>query len=426
MPCDKAYLPTFMKPTKKTSNKKPVRQVFSQFCLSHGVPKQANTASFEKRLKIKFREHAQQYLDYLNACAIGDADSKTPPYSLIYSSLEFSNALSGQLDAERLGLFTEWVLGQTGDLSGKTIVDIGCGNGLLACFLAQQFPDAQVFAVDINLDATLVTDARAIGLRLENVHTFTGTLASFLKDVPIKADLIVASEVYANAVGTDTFVTGKITPDERDTPQQPLEEITLVSGMLTDDGLFFSQDSWPYAESLCRWVRICEASGLQFLAYRSKGLTHTDGNGNTQTHPVAVFQKNAASTHQARREDIISAYGRDSLAMTHIEDNEALADMIFSAWDTTDLYVGKAIFDRLFNLTFISRVGVAGGIGYYYTCTDAGMQSLHYGPSVRLRELLERVKADRKRYAGDGAAISWNTNHPETCASLGLDFEDNA
>ena len=75
---------------------------------------------------------------------------------------------------------------------------------------------------------------------------------------------------------------------------------------------------------------------------------------------------------------------------------------------------------------FHQGVRVAGGIGYYYTCTDAGMQSLHYGPSVRLRELLERVKADRKRYAGDGAAISWNTNHPETCASLGLDFEDNA
>ena len=415
-----------MKQTKKPTNRKPVRQVFSQFCLSHGVPKQAKTEAFEKRLKVKFREHAPQYLDYLNACATGNADAKTPPYGLIYSSLEFSNALAGQLDAERLGLFAEWMLTQTGNLSGKTIVDIGCGNGLLACFLAQLFPDAQVFALDISLDATLVTDARTIGLKLGNVHTFTGTLDSFVKDVPIKADLVIASEVYANTINADTFVTGQMTPGERDIPQEPLADMVLVNGLLADEGLFFSQDSWPYAESFCRWVRICEASGLAFSAYRSKGLTHTDGNGNTQTHPVAVFQKSPTNQPPARREDIISAYGRDSLAITHIEDNEALADMVFSAWQTTDLYVGKAVFDRLFNLTFISRVGVAGGIGYYYTCTDAGMQSLHYGPSVRLRELLDLVKADRARYAGDGATVSWNVHHPETCACLGLDFGDDA
>lgn len=409
-----------MKPVKKPSNRKPVRQVFSQFCLAHGVPKQTNNAAFEKRLNMKFKDMAKRYLDYAHAKAEGDTALEAP-YSVIYSSLEFSNALAGQLDAERLGIFAEWLLGQVGGLSGKVIVDIGCGNGLLACFLAKQFPDAQVIALDINMDATLVTDARAIGLKLDNVHTFTGSLDSFMKANPGKADLVIASNVYAASMALDVFGKGLMTPDERDIPQQPLADMQLVNELLADDGVFYSQDSWGYGETFCRWVRICEASGLRFLAYRSKGLIYTDGNGLPQTHPVAVFKKNVSNLAPARREDIIAAYGRAKMEMVRIEGNESLADMIFSAWDKTDVYIGKAVLEK-YDVTFTTRVGVAGGIGYYYACNDAGWQQLHYGPSVRLNELLHTVKADRTKYASDGATVSSEVFHPEICASLGLDF----
>lgn len=410
-----------MKQVKKPSNRKPVRQVFSQFCLGHGVPKQTNNTAFEKRLNIKFKDMAKRYLDYAHAKA-EDASAVEAPYSVIYSSLEFSNALAGQLDAERLGVFAEWLLGQVGDLSGKVVVDIGCGNGLLACFLAKQFPDAQVIALDINMDATLVTDARAIGLKLDNVHTFTGSLDSFLKAGLGKADLVIASQVYAASMTMDVFSKGLMTPDERDQPQQPLADMQLVNELLADDGVFYSQDSWGYGETFCRWVRICEASGLRFLAHRSKGLTYTDGNGLPQTHPVAVFMKNPTDLPPARREDIIAAYGRSKLEIVRIEGNESLADMVFSAWDKTDVYVGKAVLEK-YDVTFITRVGVAGGIGYYYACNDAGWQLLHYGPSVRLNELLDAVKEARTQYAHDGATVSWEVFHPEICASLGLDFE---
>lgn len=410
-----------MKQVKKPSNRKPVRQVFSQFCLGHGVPKQTNNTAFEKRLNIKFKDMAKRYLDYAHAKA-EDASTVEAPYSVIYSSLEFSNALAGQLDAERLGVFAEWLLGQVGDLSGKMVVDIGCGNGLLACFLAKQFPDAQVIALDINMDATLVTDARAIGLKLDNVHTFTGSLDSFLKAGLGKADLVIASQVYTASMTMDVFSQGLITPDERDQPQQPLADMQLVNELLADDGVFYSQDSWGYGETFCRWVRICEASGLRFLAHRSKGLTYTDGNGLPQTHPVAVFMKNPTNLPPARREDIIAAYGRSKLEIVRIEGNESLADMVFSAWDKTDVYVGKAVLEK-YDVTFITRVGVAGGIGYYYACNDAGWQLLHYGPSVRLNELLDTVKEARVQYAHDGAKVSWEVFHPEICASLGLDFE---
>ena len=409
-----------MKPVKKPSNRKPVRQVFSQFCLGHGVPKQTNNAAFEKRLNIKFKDMAKRYLDYVHAKAEGSPVEE--PYSVVYSSLEFSNALAGQLDAERLGFFAEWLLGQVGDLSGKMIVDIGCGNGLLACFLAKQFPDAQVVALDINMDATLVTDARAIGLKLDNVHTFTGSLDSFLKAGLVKADLVIASQVYAASMTMDVFSKGLMTPDERDQPQQPLSDMQLVDELLADDGVFYSQDSWGYGETFCRWVRICEASGLRFLAHRSKVLTYTDGNGLPQTHPVAVFMKNPTNLAPARREDIIAAYGRAKMEIVRIEGNESLADMVFSAWDKTDVYVGKAVLEK-YDVTFITRVGVAGGIGYYYACNDAGWQLLHYGPSVRLNELLDAVKAARAQYARDGAKVSWEVSHPGICASLGLDFE---
>lgn len=409
-----------MKSDKKSEHKS-IKQLFSQFCLKHGVPKQTTTASFEKRLQTKFKDIGKQYLDNVQARAKGEFNG-SDLYHIIYSSLEFSNALAGQLDAVRLATFCEWMLEQTGDVSGKLIIDIGCGNGLLTCFLAQQFPNAQIIGIDINMDATLVTDARAIGLKLDNVHTFTGSLSSFLKTGIAKADLIIASQVFADSIEMTVFNNGLLTPDERDIPQSSLKDLTLIKELLADKGLFFSLERWDYSEYFCRWVRICEASGLSFVAHHSKGLIFSNADHQTEICPVGTFIKNLSNSSPARREDVMASYACSKMDICKIEKNEALVDMIFSAWHKIDVYIGKAIFKQ-YDTTFIIRIGVAGGIGYYYAGNDAGWQILHYGPSVRLKELVSEMKAARKQYKDDGAIISWETFHPDICASLGLDFE---
>lgn len=50
------------------------------------------------------------------------------------------------------------------------IFDIGCGNGILTCFLARQHPDSLVTGLDISREAVCVAEELAGELGLQNVH----------------------------------------------------------------------------------------------------------------------------------------------------------------------------------------------------------------------------------------------------------------
>lgn len=62
----------------------------------------------------------------------------------------------------------------TGDM-----IDIGCGNGILTCFLALQHPDSVVTGVDLSANAILVANELAGRVQADNVH-FTHAQASQL------------------------------------------------------------------------------------------------------------------------------------------------------------------------------------------------------------------------------------------------------
>jgi 16S rRNA (guanine1207-N2)-methyltransferase len=56
-----------------------------------------------------------------------------------------------------------------GPPSSGTLLDIGCGYGVIACSLARRAPDATVVAVDVNARALELTRANAERLGLANV-----------------------------------------------------------------------------------------------------------------------------------------------------------------------------------------------------------------------------------------------------------------
>ena len=53
---------------------------------------------------------------------------------------------------------------------GGDIFDIGCGNGILTCFLARQHPDSHVTGLDLSKEAVHAAGELAEKLGLQNVH----------------------------------------------------------------------------------------------------------------------------------------------------------------------------------------------------------------------------------------------------------------
>src|SRR6266496_4714149 len=77
------------------------------------------------------------------------------------------------------------------------IVDVGTGSGVIALSLAEKFPEAQIFAVDISADALALARENAVRLNLNERVQFLRS--DLLKNVEGFFDLIVANLPYIAA-----------------------------------------------------------------------------------------------------------------------------------------------------------------------------------------------------------------------------------
>jgi SAM-dependent methyltransferase len=78
----------------------------------------------------------------------------------------------------------------------KTIIDVGCGTGLVANFLAWRFPDAQVVGVDISGSGLSAAHAMSQRLGLRNVTYVPSWLQEF--SVPYRFDVVISSLVASD------------------------------------------------------------------------------------------------------------------------------------------------------------------------------------------------------------------------------------
>ncbi len=78
--------------------------------------------------------------------------------------------------------------------SGLRIVDVGTGSGVIALSLANKFPDAQIFAVDVSEDALALARENAERLGLSARVQFTQS--NLLEKNPERFDVIVANLPY--------------------------------------------------------------------------------------------------------------------------------------------------------------------------------------------------------------------------------------
>jgi release factor glutamine methyltransferase len=91
---------------------------------------------------------------------------------------------------ELVELLASEVRGQRSEIR---ILDVGTGSGVIALSLAKEFPEAEVYAVDVSEDALALARENAARLGLEQVHFQKSDLLESLSE---RFDLIVANLPY--------------------------------------------------------------------------------------------------------------------------------------------------------------------------------------------------------------------------------------
>lgn len=96
----------------------------------------------------------------------------------------YSNVVDGKIISEVLKFIEE-----NKKYFGKKILDLGCDNGLITCFIAYLFPNREVVGIDYSKKAIDICNKRAQKLKLKNIKFYEATTSN------MKYDTIFTSRV---------------------------------------------------------------------------------------------------------------------------------------------------------------------------------------------------------------------------------------
>ncbi|HMO23368.1 MAG TPA: class I SAM-dependent methyltransferase, partial [Candidatus Melainabacteria bacterium] len=215
-------------------------------------------------------------------------------YSMIYEEFDVGLAFASlRIDLYRS--FLTWFKTMMENRTSATIIDIGCGNGVLTCLLSANFPEARFIGFDISeagIDSAVKLKKK---LSLDNVEFLSGDLNSLPEELEnIEADIAfsVASldpdqQFEENAVNRSLFDLWRELEQNRKQSGEDLSK--LVSNLLkSNGGIFICFDKLVRPLQQMRRLQAMVAAGLKPDFAASTWLQYTDVQGEPVILPVLL------------------------------------------------------------------------------------------------------------------------------------------
>lgn len=122
---------------------------------------------------------------------IGKDNNRTELYDFINSDYDFSMLMSSFQDGDIIRNTCAWLNSIRGEF-GPTVLDVGCGNGIITCFLATILPNSTFLAVDRSANAIAVAKQLRTSLNLQNIMFMN---CDYKKLEGKKFDTVLASRI---------------------------------------------------------------------------------------------------------------------------------------------------------------------------------------------------------------------------------------
>ncbi|NTW72224.1 MAG: class I SAM-dependent methyltransferase [Eubacteriaceae bacterium] len=188
--------------------------------------------------------------------------------------------------------YFEWFIKRT-KRSYRLILDIGCDNGIVTCFLAILFPDAEIMGIDIGENGIKCARQLAKRLNLTNITFY-------------KIDWLQIKEHFPNCQfdlinSLRSFHEISDFPDEKywslndlagsDRNQENQEAYRLVSELLAEEESdFFACERLTTAGEVVSWIERLKQTGLYVKWEECDRLAFHEV-GDVQEMPILVFHK---------------------------------------------------------------------------------------------------------------------------------------
>jgi hypothetical protein len=215
-----------------------------------------------------------------------EVKNRTLPFSLAVESwtLNFHQSL------------LNWINQQT-HLKPKRILEIGCDNGLLSCWFASVFPDAEIVGIEQCGNGIQCAQQLAIQQGLNNVSFYQMDFMEVTEHFSLNSfDLIISSRTFHEIMGPimisnywSLLEYMKENPTYGDS-----RYLEIVHRLLTEDGLYLSCEQLKNSADLGRWANVLQDAGFHIQWDDSSTIEYHEI-GVDRLSPVIVATKRETS-----------------------------------------------------------------------------------------------------------------------------------
>ena len=139
----------------------------------------AAEANLQRRVGMK---KARECLDWLRARPVSSHNERMNEMKALYSkkneALDLSLAISEMFDADYIRKMCNHIAEHI-ECFGKTILDVGCDNGIITCFIARLCPEARITGIDRCEESICSARQLAQKLGVSNVEFVRASIESY-------------------------------------------------------------------------------------------------------------------------------------------------------------------------------------------------------------------------------------------------------
>lgn len=312
-----------MRSVDKWTKQKGIEPTVESYLRSVGMGEYQDRNVFWAQLREKHGPIAEQVAQAISAREEGE---DVDVYPLKNTSLALSTDVTSQYCNQIYRVFLSWFCRERFP-APSSLLDVGCDNGILTCFYALRYPEAEVVGVDKSEQGLACARELADRLHIANVRFEVCDLQDVQGSFPEQDfDLILSTTVFHEVLRfPEEFPEsprGAIGGVRRGSEDSDVVRIVteLARLLRSGEGSLVSMERCPDAESLAWWIRRLNEAGLTVDDDRSALLSYHSLYEEQETLPILVATRRGHRTARSGNESLVLRMYRDAEGDTMIGD----------------------------------------------------------------------------------------------------------
>jgi SAM-dependent methyltransferase len=300
------------------------------------------------------------------------------------------------------------------DLKPSSVLDVGCGDGLVTCFYAYLYPKAEVIALDL-CGVCLVTTrtiARRLGLQnLSIVQADAVDAPAIFRGRTFNLVLARAFTAFRSRCSCGRSLGDPI--DDVNRHEKTIKVVQAITQVLTPiKGRFISTEDWPGPAHLWCWASTMANAGLRVDWTLSQGVRTARRRWSMLVSQVAPASAGVSLTDVLAF--LVSAEVQDTGRAPPV--TGALAEALFNVLVTNGFVFGFQA--TRYDVLLRRELHSAGALLMSYDYTNGNERELRLWPrrlALHLRSQLEQEANDLRTQGWDVLRFIPRAEHPGDC-----------